>query len=213
MELSPFMYQALVDPLLKNLRNHVIRLTDTGSRVVDIACGTGDLAFMLAARCSKVVGVDIYEPMINYARDKKKENGFENTEFYVADASDLSPFGEDEFDLATMSLAFHQFDSNSRAGILSEALRISPRLIIADYAEPIASGFFRAGVHLAERMAGASHYRNFRSFGREGGSDVIAGKSGYRVIRNEISGSGVFAITEIYRPPKVSPEKTADTNK
>ena len=72
--------------------------------------------------------------------------------------------------MATMSLALHQFDTVSRTDILAEALRVAPKLIIADYANPITSSFLRTGVHVAERIAGKEHFQNFNSFRHEGGT-------------------------------------------
>src|SRR5947199_6050065 len=41
-----------------------------GLRVLDLATGTGDLAFAAAARGARVVGLDITQRMIELARDK-----------------------------------------------------------------------------------------------------------------------------------------------
>ncbi len=208
MELNPGLYRTLIDPWLKSLRQRVVRLVDEGSDVLDIACGTGDLAFMLAAKCHRVTGIDLYEPMVRYAsREAVKSRGLTNTGFHVADASDLSEFADDSFDVATMSLALHQFDPAERTKIIHEALRVAPVLIVADYAHPIETGFFRAGIHVAERIAGRGHYRNFRSFGQEGGTDVIAEKQNFRLIHSELSGSGVFAVMTIGRKTATSSRK------
>ncbi len=199
MELNPHIYNAVIDPLLKSLRQRVYRSVEKNSRVLDIACGTGNLAFSLAGKCTHVTGIDLFEPMVRYAAKEAGREGIANTDFQVADASDLSRFDNDLFDVATMSLALHQFNSAARSLILSEALRVAPKLIVADYAQPISSGFLRAGIHLAERMAGLSHYRNFNSFRKEGGTYRIAGSLNYRVTHSERSGSGVFSLVTVER--------------
>lgn len=197
MELNPGMYSTIIDPLLGSLRQKVYNLVPEKSNALDIACGTGDLAFKLAGKCRQVTGIDLYEPMIKYANHKAETSGITNVGFQVADASDLSRFKDNQFDIATMSLALHQFNSEERKRILSEALRVSPRLIIADYAQPILSAFFRTGVSIAERIAGLEHYRNFKSFRKEGGTDSIAVKNSYHVTRTLLSGSGVFSVMVI----------------
>jgi demethylmenaquinone methyltransferase/2-methoxy-6-polyprenyl-1,4-benzoquinol methylase len=54
---------------------------------VDLACGTGDLAFLLATRYpeGKIVGLDLTEPMLVRAR---KANRFEHIEFRRGDMAD-----------------------------------------------------------------------------------------------------------------------------
>ncbi|HYW95930.1 MAG TPA: class I SAM-dependent methyltransferase [Bacteroidales bacterium] len=199
MELNPGMYKTIIDPLLNSLRQRVYYHVAKDSTVLDIACGTGDLAFKLAEKCRHVTGIDLYGPMVIYAGQKAEKENIDNTDFQIADASDLSRFSDDQFDTATMSLALHQFNSDERTLILAEALRVAPKLIIADYAQPIASMFLRSGVHVAERIAGKEHYRNFNSFRHEGGTEMIATKNDYRVSHSELSGSGVFSVIVIER--------------
>src|SRR5438876_1458515 len=45
-----------------------------GARALDLATGTGDLAFALAARGARVVGLDITLRMIELARQKRKRS-------------------------------------------------------------------------------------------------------------------------------------------
>ena len=64
---------------------------NNGQAILDLGCGTGTLTVQLADFCSKVVGVDSSQNMI----DKAKKQ-FSNVEFLVCDALAL-PFDE-EFD-------------------------------------------------------------------------------------------------------------------
>ena len=48
-----------------------------GSRALDVATGTGDLAVALAARGAEVVGMDFSEEMLELARRKAPELTFE----------------------------------------------------------------------------------------------------------------------------------------
>lgn len=67
-----------------------------GARVLDLGCGSGWAARLLAERASsgRVVGVDISDEMIGVARAASSD--FTNVEFRVAGADRL-PFGEKEF--------------------------------------------------------------------------------------------------------------------
>jgi ubiquinone/menaquinone biosynthesis C-methylase UbiE len=80
-----------------------------GDRVLDVGCGTGSLAFTIAntTRASKIVGIDISEPFIEYNRST---NADPRVTFEVADALQLS-YPEASFDKSMFLLAI-QFVSD-----------------------------------------------------------------------------------------------------
>src|SRR5436853_5599506 len=55
-------------------KRRLIRLADVraGARVLDLATGTGDIAFAAASRGAQVVGLDITQRMIELARAKSR---------------------------------------------------------------------------------------------------------------------------------------------
>jgi demethylmenaquinone methyltransferase/2-methoxy-6-polyprenyl-1,4-benzoquinol methylase len=70
-----------------------------GTRALDLATGTGDIAFALAARGARVVGLDITFRMIELARGKGAR-GFPALWFLVGDMQAL-PFPSASFDIVT----------------------------------------------------------------------------------------------------------------
>jgi ubiquinone/menaquinone biosynthesis C-methylase UbiE len=66
-------------------------------RILDLACGTGSVAEILAAQGYEVVGVDLSEPMIERARKKAEDRGF-RIRYYAQDAAELR-IPEEPFDL------------------------------------------------------------------------------------------------------------------
>jgi SAM-dependent methyltransferase len=66
-------------------------------RIVDLGCGTGSLAVLLAEHGSRVFGVDISGNMIRLARAKARAAGVA-VDFVRGDAAD-PPFAEASFDL------------------------------------------------------------------------------------------------------------------
>ncbi len=80
-----------------------------GDRVLDVGCGTGSLAFTIAntTRASKIVGIDISEPFIEYIRST---NADPRVTFEVGDALQLS-YPEASFDKSMFLLAI-QFVSD-----------------------------------------------------------------------------------------------------
>ncbi len=74
-----------------------------GARAVDLATGTGDIAFRLAEAGARVTGVDVTQRMIELARQKSvARNGRQHPApvFLVGDMSGL-PFADESFDVAT----------------------------------------------------------------------------------------------------------------
>jgi SAM-dependent methyltransferase len=53
---------------------------------LDVGCGAGQLAFLLAARCRRVIGIDRDAQAIRDARERAATEGIENVEFHVVDA-------------------------------------------------------------------------------------------------------------------------------
>src|SRR5215813_2167264 len=80
-------YDVMALPLAR-ARHNVVELADLepGSKVLDIAAGTGQQSFAFAKRGYEVIGVDISQAMLNVAR---KNNRYENLKFELADATAL----------------------------------------------------------------------------------------------------------------------------
>ena len=55
--------------------------------VIDAYCGTGTISLFLAHKAKHVIGIEIVEPAIYNARENARNNGYDNTEFIVADAA------------------------------------------------------------------------------------------------------------------------------
>ena len=66
---------------------------------LDLACGTGDIAFAVAERGARVVGLDVTLRMIELARAKRAESSH-SPAFLVGDMMAL-PFPDNAFDLIT----------------------------------------------------------------------------------------------------------------
>jgi ubiquinone/menaquinone biosynthesis C-methylase UbiE len=105
-----------------------------GDRVLDVGCGGGYLARLLAAAVApngRVTGVDPSSPAINYAR--RRDPG--NCSFAVGVAQDLD-LPDRSFDVVTSTLAVHHIPEAARPAAFGEMYRVTRpggRLLVADF--------------------------------------------------------------------------------
>jgi len=184
----------LIDPLLKSVREDVIRKAESSDTVLDIACGTGSLALALAGKTLAVTGIDLDDELIMYAGNRAFKRGVSNVRFEVRDASDLSMFRDKEFGIAVTSMAVHQFEPQLAVKILTEMKRVASRVIIADYNHPLPQTLSGFAANTIEKMAGGDHYRNFRNYMSSGGISHFTDAAGMTINSVTTRGNGVFVV-------------------
>jgi len=104
-----------------------------GDRVLDLGCGTGEDALMLAARGVRVVGIDASPERIAQAREKASERGLgpEECRFEVRGAENLDAAGS-AFDGAySTSGALSGADLPRTGAALAAALRPGAAVVIS----------------------------------------------------------------------------------
>jgi ubiquinone/menaquinone biosynthesis C-methylase UbiE len=176
------------------MRKRVTSKIKSGETVIDIACGTGAQVFELHEIASKIVGVDLAESMINHAQNTCKKRSISNAEFFVCDASNLSNFKTNSFDIAIMSLALHQFDPKLHPTVLSEMKRVAGRIVIVDYAVPLPKNYAGIGSRIAEFLAGKEHNHNFRQYYKLGGLNRILPENEFNILKSVLFGKGAFQM-------------------
>ncbi len=100
-------------------------------KVLDMACGTGDVSIALRRKGLDVVGADISENMLALAR--KKAPGID---FRYGDASEL-PFADRSFDAVTIAFGIRNFDKRAQCiRELHRVLKDGGMLAIAEFSIP-----------------------------------------------------------------------------
>ena len=100
-------------------------------KVLDMACGTGDVSIALKRKGLDVVGADISENMLALAR--KKAPGID---FRYGDASEL-PFADRSFDAVTIAFGIRNFDKRAQCiRELHRVLKEGGMLAIAEFSIP-----------------------------------------------------------------------------
>lgn len=112
-----------------------------GARVLDVACGTGDLSLVLAeAGAARVIGLDFCRPMLEIAR-RKADADSRSIPFVEGDALRL-PFADATFDAVTIA-----FGLRNLAGVadglreLRRVLKPGGRLAVLEFSSPVVPGF------------------------------------------------------------------------
>lgn len=110
---------------------------------LEIGCGTGAFARVLAKRCRQVVALDLSSEMIRVARARSAQ--FENLEFKVADAMTWN-FPPSHFDFVCSIATLHHLDQRELLLKIRDALKPGGVLAVLDLAQSDS---------LAERMCDA----------------------------------------------------------
>lgn len=116
-------------------------LVEAGSfagRVLDVGCGYGENALLIAASGLSVTGVDLDTESLERATERAREQSLDSrTRFVRFDVRRLAAFGE-RFDTVLDSLVFHAFEGQARreyvAG-LHAVLRPGGRLHVLCYSD------------------------------------------------------------------------------
>jgi SAM-dependent methyltransferase len=103
-----------------------------GESVLDVACGTGNLAIPAARAGARVIGIDIAPNLIADARIEARAAGCV-IDFEVGDAESL-PYGDDRFDTTvTMFGAMFAYRPERAASELMRVTRRGGRVVMANW--------------------------------------------------------------------------------
>jgi demethylmenaquinone methyltransferase / 2-methoxy-6-polyprenyl-1,4-benzoquinol methylase len=143
-------------------------LARADARVLDLCCGTGDLAFALSRRSAElrgksdsrclIVGSDFAIPMVELASTKERANGFPAL-FLAGDALSL-PFADGSFDLVTAGFGFRNLANYGR-GLREIARVLKPcgEIGLLEFSDPrngVGAAAFRFYFrHILPRIGGA----------------------------------------------------------
>jgi SAM-dependent methyltransferase len=116
----PFFHPLVID----RVREYLSLNKPLGS-VLDIGCGTGLSTKALKEIASSVAAMDLSHEMISFAQR-------DNTIHYLVASGETLPFGNDAFDLITISQVFHWLDRRRFFAEVSKVLKDTGWLIVYD---------------------------------------------------------------------------------
>jgi ubiquinone/menaquinone biosynthesis C-methylase UbiE len=126
---------------IEQVRRDVTARVKAGDRVLDIGCGTGALAVMLARAGAIVTGIDIAPSMLGRAAERLREEGLEDrVVLKEMGAVELdTAFASDSVDVVVSMLVFSELSEDEIEYTLAECWRIlrpGGLLLIADEVLP-----------------------------------------------------------------------------
>ena len=187
-------YKLTIDPLLSGMRRKASLMFMDNLNIIDIGCGTGAFALKLSEKANYVIGIDSSEEMIKVANQTKNKRSIKNAEFVLADASNLKHYESNKFDVASISLAIHQFDRETGLTILKEMKRIAKEVLIIDYACPLPKNIYKSATYFIERLAGKEHYMHFRTYQQYGGIDTYLNQLNLKISKENKANNSIFSM-------------------
>jgi demethylmenaquinone methyltransferase / 2-methoxy-6-polyprenyl-1,4-benzoquinol methylase len=171
-----------------------------GDRVLDVACGTGDLAIAAAAAGGRVTGVDFSTRMLERARRKSSA-----VEWLEADALAL-PFDDASFDVVTSGFGVRNF-ADLEAGLreLRRVLRPGGRIGVLEITQPQGAlrPFFRVWFDrvvplMGKVLPGGGAYTylpaSVRRFPGPGDLAAALERAGFADVRYRLFAGGIVAL-------------------
>jgi len=178
-------YDTFIAPNQDKLFKQINTIIEPQSKIIDVGCGTGRLAFRLSGKSKSVLGIDLSKRNIDRARLSLFRHPNAKISFQHRNLHDIIKVDQAHFDYAIITFVIHEVDEKERINLLNEMAKVADKIIIGDYLVPKPEGYAGRLTTLIEYMAGAEHYRNYKNYLANGGIYHLAEKSGLNII-NEI---------------------------
>lgn len=196
--------------------------------VIDVAGGTGDVAFELCRRCppAAIELTDFTPQMLDVARDRIEKGAARGVPVRVAEADAMNlPYDDASFDVLTMAYGLRNFSDRTRA--MREAARVlkpGGRAVILEFGTP-SNPVWRAvynvylgnvvpfvgGVVCSDRSGFKYLARSIREFPRQ---DVVVEElraSGFESVEYRDCTGGIAAVYRARKAPLRSDSTCAHT--
>jgi len=179
-------YDRIIAPNQDQLFGQIKNLIEPQSKVIDVGCGTGRLAFALADHCQSVLGIDLSKRNVDRAKFTLEQRTVGQILFQHTSLGEMLQEGPAHFDYAVITFVIHEVNEDERIALLKEMAQIADRIIVGDYVVPRPGGFNGFLSEVIEFLAGTEHYRNYKSYMGNGGIRHLANQAGLRIL-NEIN--------------------------
>ncbi|MBU2487860.1 MAG: class I SAM-dependent methyltransferase [Proteobacteria bacterium] len=192
------LYAWFYDPVEADKRAQIAAWIPPGASVVDLASGTGALAFALAENGRRVLGLDISPRMHAWCRRRQEKLNLSGLSFVLGDATRATECLNQTYDYAVASLLIHELPETERTAVLAEAGRAASRIILSDFAAPPPSNFRGLANHWMEFfIGGRENFRVYREYQAGGGLPGVLSRAGMPILdrKTDRHGACEFILT------------------
>jgi len=176
-------YDRFIAPNQKELFRQIIGLIEPDSSIIDVGCGTGFFSFSVADTCKFALGIDLSKRNIDKANQNLEKKPNAKLSFRNAYLHDIVSQEKKHFDYAVLTYVIHEVNEEERIPLLKEIAEVADKIIIGDYLIPCPNDIVGKIVKTVEFIAGAEHYRNFRTYETNGGIQYLADKAGLSILK------------------------------
>lgn len=113
---------AAYDEVVKEVLRQV-----SGTRILDLGFGTGNVTAKLYALGSDIVGYDFSQNMVNIAKERMPKANLN-----VFDFSKELPEFKERFDCVVMTYVIHHFSIDRQIEMITELMKITDKIVIGD---------------------------------------------------------------------------------
>ncbi len=182
----------------KNIRQNKVNFNDlletpvilsmlpdlSGKSVLDIGCGMGQHAKQYSdLGAKKVLGIDISEKMLNYA---KENNSADNITYKIIPMEDIEKIDE-KFDLITSSLVFDYIEDFGALMIKIYNLLTPNGLLVFSTSHPMATAYDGTYPRFTKTPLGERLYANINNYFVEGKREIKWVVDNYELYHRTIS--------------------------
>ena len=175
-------YKALCEDIAKDWRGD--------EKVLELACGSGQLSFLLADKCASYMATDFSENMIREAK-KKDDGSVKGLSFEVQDATDIK-YEDESFDVVVIANALHIMpDPDSAMEEIRRILKPGGILYAPTFTQKEGKEF-KPWIQLISRLG-------FKTYNKWSHDDLVAfvEKHGFMVESSDLIDGGVSPLAKI----------------
>lgn len=180
-----WIYDRIIAPYQTGLFLRVRSLIKEGSSVLDVGCGPGRMDLLISDKCSRVVGIDLSIKNIKTATETANRRSCSNVFFSHSDLPEIAGKNENHFNYAVFSLILHEINPDERLKLLTSAILIADRIIVADY-QPKTGAFQSAVRGVIEFFAGREHFSNYNNYISDDGINNLVKRAGLKTEYEEV---------------------------
>ena len=166
------------DKLFEKIKDYI----ETGSRIIDVGCGTGRFSFYVAEKSQYILGIDLSSRNIERANLVLKKNPNSKISFQHKNIDEIIYKNNIHFDYAVLTYVIHEVAENERINLLNNIFLIADKIIIGDYLVPKQAGLWSLINDAVEFAAGSNHYRNYKNFVANNGIKGLADLTRIKII-------------------------------